>query len=241
MPASQALLRRVLLGLHTPANVRASIETAAEFASAIQSELLCFLVEEENLFNLAGLPFAQAIGFGGAVTPLTPEAVQDHFNRLARVAQQTLIEACTRANVPWQLERPQGETWRQLSEVIREGDVLVVNLQELQDAPAGLLSAARLILDTAAAIVLPPHVARTEGPVLAVSPTHKSEHALSMAKELSQAVGRKLEVIGLAAYRHARLQASVVVAPLAAVESIGENEFRRRTKSLPATTVLVAD
>jgi hypothetical protein len=240
MPAFNPAPRRVLLGLHAPENVRLSIETAAEFASAIQSELLCLLVQQEDLFNLAGLPFAQAIGYGGAATPLTLEAIQDHFSRFSRVAQQALVEICTRANVPWHVEHPQGEIWRQLLDVVHEGDILVVGLQELRNAPVGLLGAARLLLSKAEAIVLPPASARAEGPVLAVSVARESQRSLSLAKELSQAVGRKFEVIGLTDYQHAKLRASVIVTPLEAIETMGESEFRRRAKSLLATTVLVA-
>lgn len=240
MPASNPAPHRVLLGLHAPENVRLSIETAAEFASAIQSELLCLLVQQEDLFNLAGLPFAQVIGYGGSATPLTLEAIQDHFSRSLRVTQQALVEICARANVPWHMENPLGEIWRQLLEIIREGDVVVVGLQELRNAPTGFLGAARLLLSKAEAIVLPSAAGRTEGPVLAVSMARENQRSLPLAKKLSQAIGRKFEVIELNTYLRGTLRASVIVMPLDAIETMGENEFRRRSRSLLATTVLVA-
>jgi hypothetical protein len=68
----------------------------------------------------------------------------------------------------------------------------------------------------------------------------ENQRSLPLAKRLSQAIGRKFEVIELNTYLHGTLRASVIVMPLDAIETIGENEFRRRSRSLLATTVLVA-
>jgi hypothetical protein len=61
-----SLPRRVLLGMGGSDDIRATIAAAAEFAGAVRSELLCLLVEREDLINAAGLPFARAYGFGGS-------------------------------------------------------------------------------------------------------------------------------------------------------------------------------
>jgi hypothetical protein len=231
--------RRVLLGLHDPAHVGLSVETAALFAASLQSKLLCLIVEQEDLVNLAGLPFARMTGFGGFASPLTLESVQEQFDRLVRAAQRSLIKSCTPANIAWHLERPQGQPWRRLLEELQLGDIVVMSLQEFEGAPAGFLNTAQLVLKKASALVLPPVGARGRGPVVAVTMKESGRRAIAMGRDLSQAIGRPFEVIDAQDLTRHRLQASVLVTPLEAVQALGEPAFRRRVKSLIATAVLV--
>jgi len=227
--------RRVLLGMGTPDNIRAIAEAAAEFAAAVRSELLCLMVEQEDLIHAAGLPFARAYGFGGVAAPFTLQVVQEHFDSLARAAEKALAEACGRANVAWQMLRPQGDVMRELAGAVQQGDILVVDTRDLRQSAFGLIGALRLLLDTADAVVLPSAVAHTQGPVVAVG----GDRAAAIAASIAGALGRPLEAIDLAELRQTR-RASVVVVPLAAVVALGEDEWLGRMRALQANAVVVA-
>jgi len=228
--------RRVLLGMGAPDDIRLTIAAAAEFAGVVRAELLCLLVEQENLINAAGLPFARAYGFGGIAAPLTVQSVQDHFDSLARAADKALAEACTRANVAWQMLRPQGEIMRELSGTARQGDILVVAPRDLRESAFGFIGALRLLLDKAEAVVLPSAAAQMQGPVVAVG----GDRAATIAASIAEALGRPLETIDLAELRQPRRRASVVVAPLEAMVALGEDEWLRRMGALQANAVIVA-
>lgn len=227
--------RRVLLGMGAPDDIRLTIAAAAEFAGAVRSELLCLLVEREDLINAAGLPFARAYGFGGIASPFTLQSVQEHFDSLARAADKALAEACAHANVAWQMLRPQGEIMRELSGAVQPGDILVVDAKELRQSAFGLIGALRLLLDKAEAVVLPSRVAQPRAPVVSVG----NARAAAIAASIAEALGRPLESIDLAELRQTR-RASVVVAPLEAVAALGEEEWLHRTQALRANAVIVA-
>jgi hypothetical protein len=227
--------RRVLLGMGAPDDIRLTIAAAAEFAAAVRSELLCLLVEQEDLINAAGLPFARAYGFGGLAAPFTLQAVQERFDSLAREAGKALAECCGRANVAWQMLRPQGEIMRELAGAVQQGDILVVDARELRQSALGFIGALRLLLDKADAVVLPSPVAQPQGPVVAVG----GEHSVTIAASIAGALGRRLETVDLAELQRARRRISVVVAPLAAVAALGEDEWLRRMRELQTTAVLV--
>ncbi len=166
--ASRKKPRRVLRGLGTDELVHQPMEAAAHLASAIKSELLCLMVAQQDLFNFAGLPFARAFGPGGLVSSITLEDIESHFNRLARTVEHSLAESCARTHVTWHMMRPRGETFSELSVVLEEGDVVVITLHEIRVSHQGLLGAARLLFDRAAAVVVPSPLAEPKGPVLAV-------------------------------------------------------------------------
>jgi hypothetical protein len=231
-----SLPRRVLLGMGGSDDIRATIAAAAEFAGAVRSELLCLLVEREDLINAAGLPFARAYGFGGIAAPFTLQSVQDHFDGMAREAGKALAEACTHANVAWQMLRPQGEIMRELSGAVQPGDILVVDAKELRQSAFGLIGALRLLLDKAEAVVLPSAAAQSPGPVVAVG----GDHAVAIASSVAEFLNRRLEIIDLAQLQQARHRASVVVAPVEAVAALGEDEWLHRMRALRANAVIVA-
>ncbi len=233
--------RRVLLGLGMEPDMRHAIEAAVNFASAAKSTLLCLLVEQQSLLNYAGLPFAKAYGPGGFASTLTPQGIELHFNRLARSAEKALAESCARTNVNWQMTRPQGETLEELSLVLEQGDIVVINLRDLLDAGKGLLGAARLFLNTAAAVVVPASAAWPGGPVIAVGDGPGTQQAAAIARGIGQATGTRIEIVDALGFLHLQNHASIVVAPLGIVETMGEAEFLRHITRTGATAVLVSE
>lgn len=241
MTPSRKEPRRVLLGLGAGEPVDRTIEAAARLASAMKSELLCLLVAQQDLINFAGLPFARAFGPGGYSSPITPEGIATHFNRLARAAERALEESCARTHVAWRMLRHQGETFRELSVALVEGDVVVVTLHDLRRSQQGLLGVARLFLDRAAAIVVASPVTSPRGPVLALVGSPGAAGAQALAGGIAGASDSQLITADLSDLRRFKGSASVIVAPVDVVASMGEAEFLRKAALLGATAVIVSE
>lgn len=233
--------RRVLLSLGAEADMRLAIEAAVTFASAAKSQLLCLLVEQQDLINFAGLPFARAYGLGGFAETLTLHGIESHFNRLARTAEKTLTETCARTNVTWTMTRPQGETMQELSMVLAEGDVVVVNLRDLRDTGHTLIGAARNFLGLAAAIVVPAPTPILGGPIIAISDGPGTRQAAAIAQGLAQATGNRVVVMDAWNFLHFHNRAMVVVAPLDIIATMGERVFLHQIDAVGATAMLVSE
>ena len=233
--------RRVLLGLGTGDDLRHSIEAAAIFASAVKSELLCILVQQEDLINLAGLPFAKVYGRGGLSSTVTLHSIESHFSQLVRTAERALAESCARTNVTWQILQPQGETFRELSTVLEEGDIVVVNRHDIQISGLGLFGAARLFLDRAAAVVVPSSAAKLRDRIVVVSDGQGTAQAIAIARGIGLAMGIRVEIMRALEFLNFHGRASVVVAPMDIVAPLGEIEFLRKIAAAGATAVLVSE
>ncbi len=233
--------RRVLLGLGTGDDLYHSVEAATRFASAARAGLLCILVQQESLISLAGLPFARVYGRGGLSSKFTMDSFESHFSQLVRNAESALAESCARSNVTWQMLRPQGETLRELSAALEEGDIVVINRSDIQISGLGLFGVARLFLGRAAAVVVPSPAAKSGGRILAVSDGPGTAQATAIARDIGLATGMRVETVGAADFPHFHGQASVVVAPMDIVAPMGEIEFLRKIAAAGATAVLVSE
>jgi hypothetical protein len=233
--------RRVLLGLGSGGDLRISIEVAAVFASAVKSGLLCVLVQQEDILNLAGLPFAKVYGRGGFSTTLTLHSIESHFNQLVRTAERALAESCARTHVAWQMLRPQGMTFREISTALEEGDIVVVNRHDIQISGLGLFDVAKLFLDRAAAVVVPSSALKLNDRIVVISDGPGTAQAIAIAQGIGLAAGIGIEIMGASDFLHFHGRASVVVAPMDIVAPFGEIEFLRKIAAAGATAVLVSE
>ncbi len=233
--------RRVLLGLGSGDDLHHAVEAAAILASAAKSALLCVLVQQEDLVNLAGLPFARVYGRGGLSSTFTLQSIESHFSQLARTAERALAEICARTKVTWQMRLPQGEIFRELSTVLEEGDIVVVNRYDVEISGLGLFGAARLFLDRAAAVVVPSSSVRLNTRIIAISDGAGTAQAVSIARDIGVATGTRVDIMGVSDFLHFHGHASVVVAPMDIVAPIGEIEYLRKIAAAGATAVLVSE
>jgi hypothetical protein len=87
-----------------------TLETAAELAAQLQAELHGLFVEDENLFRLAGMPFAREIGGSSASTrPLNREVIERTFRAKAEEAKRGLIANAQRVQVEWAFQVCRGQ------------------------------------------------------------------------------------------------------------------------------------
>jgi hypothetical protein len=240
MPGEVRRPSRVILGLGADDDMRLAIEAATTFASAVKSDLLCLLVEQEDLFSLAGLPFARAFGPGGMAATLTTQNIESHFKRVFLTAERTLMERCARANVSLRIERPQGETFKRISASLEEGDAVVFNMRKPPGGDHGLFGAARTLLSVAAAVIVPPPALGPSGPIIALSDGPGTAQAIAIAREIGKETGARVEILSGSEFELFHRRAAIIVAPLGIVDPMGEREFMRRVASTGAMAVLVS-
>jgi len=231
--------RRVLLGVAENREVGLKVETATVFASRLGSEVLCLIVEREDLLSVAGLPFARAFGPGGVSAPLTVESMEAHFRNLVRTAERALAEACGPAKVTWKVQRPQGDYVSELLAAIAPGDVVVVSQQEIRTAPDGLFGTAALLLDKASAVVVPALKPQKGGPVVVLTDDEGDGGAVGLAKDVAASIGARLETITLADFAALRRRGAIVVVPLGLARHMGESGLLASINAAGATAVLV--
>ncbi|MBI2719738.1 MAG: hypothetical protein HY245_15875 [Rhizobiales bacterium] len=240
MPADYSRPRRVILGLGAGGDMVLAIEAATALAATIGTELLCLMVEQEDLINLAGLPFAQAYGPGGAVSTITARGLEAHFDRMFKVAERALAEACARTNVNWQARRPQGETLHQITASLEQGDAAVLNLRELRGGGHAVFGAVRRLLSVATAVVLVPSAKRSAGAVVAIGDGPAAAVAIAIAEEIGTRMGVRVEVVSAPEFELFHRPIATVVTSLKTVERMGEDEFLNRLTGTGAMVVLVA-
>jgi hypothetical protein len=232
-----ATRRRVVLGLGVVDDLSPAVNAAATLAAALGAELLCVLVEREDLVNLAGLPFAKAFGRGGMVSEVSAQTIAMHFNRMRREAEQALVHTCTQIDVAWSLRRPQGEYLREVAVSLEQGDTVVVDVRELQGSGHSPLGVVRQLLEVAAAVVLPSWQAVRSGSVVAVG----NGQATMIAESIGHATASKVELLASGELVHVRGRVATIVTPLSEVEGMGAAAFFGMLAISGATAVIVSD
>lgn len=102
---------RILVAMDDSYDGRAALDAAAQLAADIRAELLGLFVEDESLFQLAGLPFAQEVSLGsatrrsldveslGRVLRARADDVRRRFEAMAHAARLTASFQVSRGSV----------------------------------------------------------------------------------------------------------------------------------------------
>lgn len=178
--------RRILLGIGEADEPRLVIEAAARLAGQFGASLECLLMAREDLMAAAGMPFAQVVGPGGLMMPLSLERMEAHYRRLARLVEQHLLATCRKASLRWRLERREGTLRTELVSASSPGDLVVIGLQDLRMAGDDALSMLRGLLSRASAVVVP---GRYMGTIRIRSRVAESGNVPELARLLATALG----------------------------------------------------
>ena len=92
-------VERIVVSLDAASENATAIDTAASLAAHWEAHLHGVFVEDEDLLNLAGLPFARQITLHSGAEPLTAEEVERHLRAAAETARQALGAAAARHGV----------------------------------------------------------------------------------------------------------------------------------------------
>jgi hypothetical protein len=101
-------IKRVVVPLDSASETSTAIDTAARLAARWRVPLHGIYIEDEELIDLAGLPFARQVTLGTGSEPLTKDHVEEHFRAAAERARHELAEAANRYAVKWSFEVVRG-------------------------------------------------------------------------------------------------------------------------------------
>jgi nucleotide-binding universal stress UspA family protein len=117
-------IERVVVPLDAAAESGAAIDTAARLAARAHAPLHGIFVEDEDLLNLAGLPFTRQTTLGAAAEGLTHEHVTLHLRIAAERAKQELLAAAKRHGVKATFEVVRGASASALA-AVSEHDLVI--------------------------------------------------------------------------------------------------------------------
>ncbi|MGD9741912.1 MAG: universal stress protein [Dongiaceae bacterium] len=127
MNARDDAIRRILVALDASPESLAALEYAADLAAGLQAELTGIFVEDVDLLNLAGMPFAREVS---ALTPggrqLDPDAMATALHAQAARARQALETAATGLHLRWSFRVLRGRIEAELQTAVAETDLLAL-------------------------------------------------------------------------------------------------------------------
>jgi nucleotide-binding universal stress UspA family protein len=103
-----AAIERVVVQLDAACEVRAAVDTAARLAARAKAPLHGVFVEDEDLLNLAALPFARQVTLGAGAERMTRKDAELHLRAAAEAARKELADAAKRHRVKYSFEIVRG-------------------------------------------------------------------------------------------------------------------------------------
>jgi hypothetical protein len=182
MPKEPHSFRRLVLGLQPGAHDR-TMQLAVELAGLLHLDLLGLFLEDTSLRDLASIPFSREFRpFGGGWHTIDLDRLSHDFELAARGVERKFRGAAKRLLTGYQFEVARGPMAKTFASVSRSDDIVMIveprsPAERATRQFSWLLEAA--FRSAAAVMLVPPHIARTKGPVVAIatSPDDPSIHA----------------------------------------------------------------
>ena len=122
-----SLIRRILFALDSGSNVRAGLDVAVELAGRLRAELDGLYVEDNDLFQVAQLPFTTQVNLTtGIPQPLLAADLEQQMARLAAAARRRLAAAATRSRVRWTFRTVRGRIAHEVAAAAELADLVIV-------------------------------------------------------------------------------------------------------------------
>lgn len=193
-------VRRILVALDSSRESLAVLEQAAGLAARLEAELDALFVEDIDLFNLAGLPFAREFNLLTPTGRVLDEAtLEREMKALAALARRAVEEAAQQRNLRWAFRVARGRVETELLSATGTSDIVALPRAGRSAAgPGALTRLTRIIVETAACSVLLAASAEAgqAGPVAAVfDASPAGEDTLDVAARLAAGDGRPLTVL----------------------------------------------
>lgn len=182
MPKEPHSFKRLVLGLQPGARDR-TMELAVELADLLHLDLLGLFLEDSSLRNLASIPFSREFRLlGGSWHAFDLDRVSHDLELAARGIERKFMGAARRLPTAYQFEVARGSVAQTFASVSRTDDIVMIF--EPQSPAERATQQFSWLLEgafgsVAAVMLVPPHIARTKGPVVAIaaSPDDPSVHA----------------------------------------------------------------
>jgi nucleotide-binding universal stress UspA family protein len=107
-------IERIVVPLDAVSENATAVGTAARLAAHWKAHLHGVFVEDEDLLNLAGLPFARQVTLHSGAQPLTAKEVEGYFRVAADTARRALAAAAARHRVKSSFEVVRGSPMGEL-------------------------------------------------------------------------------------------------------------------------------
>lgn len=189
--------RRILAGFGGLADEIATIDAALALAQALRVDVAGHFVEESNLLDLAGLPFAQAIRASGqSAMPIEISRMKQELAQAASTWRRTLVTRAERSRISCTFRTSTGEYCSEIAKATVESDFVVVN-------PANVArqgrARARAILDAMGAyaglVLLPERSRNPKGPVVLFVEAKADNEAYRLAARIAESAHTGLIVV----------------------------------------------
>lgn len=122
----------MVVGLDTSLMARDTLMLAARLAASIDAQLKGIFVEDENLLNLAALPFAREYSLSGVVQDMNPERMLRAMRAQAESTRRVLARLASEAHIEWSFDIRRGHPLHQLAQTAQTSDTVVIRSQGLR-------------------------------------------------------------------------------------------------------------
>lgn len=199
MPMETHNFKRLVLGLQPNVSNR-SMRLAVDFADLLQLDLLGLLIEDTSLKNLANMPFAREFRpLGGGWHPIDLEKVSREFELAAGSIQRMFAEATRRLTTPYQFDIARGPTAESIASISRADDIVMIaeppGLGERVTQQFTWLRQAAF-RSAAAVVLVPQQIARTKGPIVAIT-SSPSDPSIRVAAAIAIAAKEDLIILDI--------------------------------------------
>ncbi len=202
MPLAFYSFKRLVLGLQPSAPDR-TMQLAVELADLLHLDLLGLFLDDTSLRDLAQIPFAREFRpLGGGWHSINLDRLSRDFDLAAHSIERMFTDAAKHLATRYQFEIVRGPMAKTFASISRTDDIVMI-VEPMSPAERAtqqfswLLEAA--FRSAAAVMLVPPHIVRTKGPVVAIaaSPDDPSIHAAAAI-----AVAAKEELVIIEADGH---------------------------------------
>jgi nucleotide-binding universal stress UspA family protein len=133
-------IRRILVALDASNHSLAALQAAADMAAKMEAELLGLFVEDANLLQLAGLPFAREVGgVAGAARRLDAQAMERSLKAQAERSRLALAAVAEPWRLRWSFRVVRGEMAEEVLAAAYEADLVSIGKIGRQPASGGRL------------------------------------------------------------------------------------------------------
>ena len=189
--------KRLVLGLQPSAHDR-TMQLAVELADLLHLDLFGVLLEDTSLRDLASIPFAREFRpLGGGWHTIDLDRLSHDFELAARSIERMFTDAAKRLATRYQFEVVRGPMAKTFASISRTDDIVMI-VEPLSPAERAtqqfswLLEAA--FRSAAAVMLVPPHIVRTKGPVVAIAAS-PNDPSISAAAAIAVAAKEELVII----------------------------------------------
>ena len=197
MPKKPHSFKRLVLGLQPGAHDR-TMQLAVELADLLHLDLLGLFLEDTSLRDLASIPFSREFrSLGGGWHTIDLDQLSHDFELAARSIERKFVSAAKRLLTGYQFEVARGPMAKTFTTFSRIDDiVMIVEPQSPAERAtqqfSWLLEAA--FQSAAAVMLVPSHIARAKGPVVAIA-TSPGDSSIDAAAAIALAAKEELVII----------------------------------------------